>query len=157
VREGDRVTYTGPQTDYTELQPGAAGKILVHASSTHVHLQGSSGAVYLVSLDDLAPMGRTAAADPLEDSLEVGGISTFAVREVYETDGETGVINAMATLGHLSAFGEIAEEALMLVTARIRQDPSFREVLAHLDDEEGESVLRMAAACLVRDAFHEAE
>lgn len=155
MHEGQRAIYVGAATDYTDLQPGSRGRILVQASATHVHFQGSSGAVFLVENEDLSPLVRKASQDPLADSLDVGSISVFAVREVFDSEGEMGVIQSMASLGHLAAFGEIAEEAITLISSRIRQDPSFREVLAHLDEEEGESVLRMAAACLMRDAYGE--
>lgn len=155
MHEGQRVIYVGGPTDYVDLQPGCQGRLLVHASATHAHFQGSTGNVYLVEHEDLAPERRTASVDPLADSLEVGSISIFAVREIYDTEGESGVIQAMASSGHLASFSEIAEDALSMVASRIRQDPSFREVLAHLDEEEGESVLRMAAACLLRDAYGE--
>jgi hypothetical protein len=39
------------------------------------------------------------------------------------------------------------------VASRIRADASFRVVIADLDDDEAESVLRLASACLIRDAF----
>lgn len=151
MHEGDKVTYVGPGNEY--IAPGTEGRILMLASATSAHLQVTSGAVLLVETDDLAPLGRTASRDILADSLEVGGLSTFAVRQTFDEEGETGVLNAMASLGHLAAFVEIAEEAIVLVSSRIRTDPSFREVLAHLDEEEGEAVLRLASACLIRDAF----
>lgn len=150
MNEGQRVTYVGYDT--AEVQQGAQGQLLAYATRDTGHVLWESGQASLVDLADLTP-ARQVTASVLDDSLEVGGLSTFAVRQVYETQGEAGVLNAMASSGHLAAFGPIAEEALTLVSSRIRQDPSFREVLAYLDEEEGEAVLRLASACLIRDAF----
>lgn len=150
VNEGSRAIYVGPPSP-DGLSTGDAGVVLALASHTAAHLQVGSR-IFLVETEDLTPQSHMASRDPLDDSLEVG-LSTFAVRQVYDAEGSTGVINAMAQLGHLTDFGEIAEEALAMVAARIRQDPSFRAVLASLDEDEGEGVLRLAAACLVRDAF----
>lgn len=146
--EGQEVTYAGLEDG--GLAPGDQGKLLAIAGpgAGHVmwHTGRRAGDATLVETADLAQ-------DPLVDSLSIGSISTFAVRQTFDIEGEAGVINAMASCGHLAAFSGIAEDALNLVTARIRRDPSFVAILSHLDDEEGESVLRLAAACLVRDAF----
>jgi hypothetical protein len=151
--EGEEVTYVGPDTD--QVHQGARGQLLAYASHDVAHvLWDTSKTASLVEVEDLTP-ARPITATVLDDSLEVGGLSTFAVRATFDAQGEYGVLNAMAQLGHLGAFGVIAEEALAVVASRIRQDPSFREVLSHLDEEEGESVLRLASACLIRDAFGE--
>jgi hypothetical protein len=157
--EGQGVIYVGLAGD--GLQPGDKGRCLLRDDRA-AHVLWSTGSMSgqesLVYADDLAQEARQQrAASLVEDSLEFADLQTFAVREVYETQGEAGVINQMAQLGHLTAFSDIAEEAIALVATLIRQDPSFREVTASLDDEEGESVIRLASACLIRDAFTEAE
>lgn len=158
MHEGQRVTYIGPEAE-GGLLPGETGKLLMMASSNSAHVQMGNGAVYLVMTDDLVEARKQAVRDPLDDSLEVGSISVFAARQVYDIEGAEGVVNQMADYGHLASFSEIAEEAISMVASRIRQDVSFREVLSSLDEEEGEAVLRVASAALIRDAFgdHEGE
>jgi hypothetical protein len=60
----------------------------------------------------------------------------------------------MVDSGHLSAFASIAEEALALVSGRIRATDAVRSVVCHLDDTEADEVVRLAAAALIRDAFN---
>jgi hypothetical protein len=154
LREGSRVSYVGPPSD--RLAMGDQGRLLsVSGSVGHVMwesgaCQGQTSAHYDI---DLATTGSQGVQASIEDSLEVGGLVTFAVRDAYDTGGEVGVLNALAESGHLASFGDIAEEALTLVSTRIRRDASFQAVLADLDPEEAEGVLRLASACLIRDAF----
>lgn len=152
MHEGQRVIYVGDE-GFGGPRQGDQGRLLMVASMDSAHVQMDDGNVFLVYTADLSPVQAAAARDDLEDSLEVGGLSTFAVRETFEASGEAGVVDTMASLGHLAAFSEYAEEALQHVVARVRQDPSFREVLAQLDEEDAERVLRLASACLIRDAF----
>jgi hypothetical protein len=155
LREGQKVAYTGPANEGLIL--GDHGRLLVLASgSAHVSWETGTlaGQITPVALYDLSPARSvmTVQSD-LDDSLDVAGITLVAARDLYDADGEVGVINAMAESGHLAAFQDIAEDALALVASRVRNDVSFREVLGQLDDEEGERVIRFAAACLIRDAF----
>jgi hypothetical protein len=46
-----------------------------------------------------------------------------------------------------------AEQALMSVTAQLREDPAVQEILASLDDDEAEGFVSYAALALLRDAF----
>ena len=156
MNEGQRVTYVGPSAD--GLNTGTVASLLAFESTDSAHIQVSAGVTYLVPLEDLTTQHQASRTnDGLDDSLDVGGLSTFAVRQVFDLQGESGVVDTMAHLGHLAGFEQIAEEALTLVASRVRQDPSFREVLAHLDAEEGEAVLRLAVGCLIRDAFGDDE
>lgn len=147
--EGQEITWVGLGDESTE---GDRGQLLAFAGKTSAHVlwtTGSrAGSTTLEDVDDL-----TAVASLVEDSLEVGSMQTFAARQVFETQGEAGVLNAMARLGHLTGFPTIAEEAFGLISSRIRMDPSFRQVTAQLDDEEGEALVRLASVCLIRDAF----
>ena len=89
----------------------------------------------------------------LNDDLDSGGLVSVAVRDTYDSGGEVALLNALNAEGHLATFAPIAEEALQMVTARIRQDPSIREVLANLDEDEGAGFISLAASVLLRDAF----
>lgn len=155
MQEGQRVQWSGHYGSMTDPSVGDQGKILAIAGrGAHVLWSTGvrAGATDLVALEDLAP--TTASAQGLlDDSLDYGTLTSFAVRETFDESGEAGVINQMASLGHLSAFEGIAHEALTLIASRIRHDPSIREVIASLDEEEGERVVRLASACLIRDAF----
>jgi hypothetical protein len=158
MNEGQGVVFDGPESE--GIVRGDQGTLLARDGAHAAHVLWATGSragdTTLVWEADLAAVGRRTAS-LIEDSLEFGGLTSFAVREVYDTEGETGVLNAMAQIGHLQTFASIAEEALAMITARIRQDPSFREVCAQLDEEEGESLVRLASACLIRDAFGEPE
>lgn len=149
------VSYVGPDVDH--LTMGDQGRVLsVSGSIGHVIWQSgdAEGQTTAHYEQDLAPVGsRQAVHEAIEDSLEVGGLVSFAVRDTFEQAGETGVLNAMAESGHLASFADIAEEAITLVATRIRADASFQAVLADLDPEDAEGVLRLASACLIRDAF----
>ena len=156
LREGGRVAYVG--ADAGSLRLGDQGTLL-SVSGAVAHVRWDSGAAggqvsahYETDLTTLAPP-REVVACSLEDSLEVGGLVSFAVRDTFDSGGESAVLNAMAEAGHLAAFADIAQEALDLVSARIRRDASFQAVLADLDPEESEDVVRLASICLVRDAF----
>jgi hypothetical protein len=112
--------------------------------------------VSLEDTDDLNPLGSRhgAVEAALDDSLEVSGLGTFTARQIYDEGGSEALLNAMADSGKLAAFQEIAEEALSLVSGRIRTSASFVALASHLDDEEAEEMVRLASAALIRDAFH---
>jgi hypothetical protein len=156
MHDGQRVSYIGPPNEGLVL--GDHGSVLLAADhASHVIWQTGSlkGQVTLVEHDDLTPLGRKQATidDGLEDSLDVGSISITSAREVYEAEGEEGILNRMAQDGHLACFAAIAQEAQDLITTRIRNDPSFRALASHLDDDETESVIALGASVLLRDAF----
>lgn len=159
MREGTKVSYTG--MDEGGLSMGDQGRVLSSAGAV-THVMWSTGSlahqVTPVYDHDLASLGsQQAVSDALEDSLDVGGLMSFSARRAFDVGGEVAVLNEMAEAGHLASFSQIAEEAITHVAARIRQDASFRAVAADLDEEEAESVLRLASACLIRDAFGEGE
>lgn len=151
--EGQEVTWTGPAIE--GHLPGDRGQLLSFAGRNVAHIQWSTGAftgdVEIVDIVDLQA-GRVAVRGLVDDSLEVP-LTLFAVRDVFDAEGEAGVLNAMASMGHLGTLAGIANEALGIVETRIRHDSSFREVLAHLDDHEAEALINLTATCLIRDAF----
>lgn len=161
MRDGQRVSYIGDGRDGLSL--GDKGQVLIGEDVTS-HVLWSTGTrkgdVTLNDDYDLTPLGKgqtTAAFDPdQDDCLEVGGLSTTAVRDLYDADGEAGVLNWMVNAGHTAGFQGVAEEAHAFIAARLRQDPSFQIVASNLDEDEHESVIRLAASVLLRDAFGEA-
>lgn len=154
MREGVKVAYMGAETD--GLAVGDQGRVIM-VDGPVCHVLWSTGtkahqasAHYESSLAVFSAVGVDAS---LDDSLDVGGLVTFSARNSFDTGGSMQVVAEMADAGHLASFADIAEEALSLVAARVRQDPSFRMVAADLDEEEAEQVVRYASACLIRDAF----
>lgn len=155
MREGAKVAYTGTETG--GMAVGDRGKVVV-VDGTVCHVLWTSGSKEhqitphyessLVSISATSDFG-------LDDSLEVGGLMTFSARNSFDAGGSVQVVDEMAEMGHLASFSEIAEEAIALVAARVRQDPSFRAVTAELDEDEADEVFRLASACLIRDAFKE--
>lgn len=161
MRDGQKVSYIGP--DDNGLTLGDRGEV-ISAAATGSHVLFTTGAqaneVVLIDNMDLAPVGKQTQAkveDGLDDSLEVGVISVTAAREMFDEVGEVGLLNEMAAQGHLLSFTAIAQEAADLIQSRIRNDPSFRAVTAQLEDEEADSLVRLASFVLVRDAFGEPE
>lgn len=153
IREGAHVAYTGPERG--GLTVGDRGRVISADGDVCHVLWSDGGLVHQATAlyeSSLVVMSGAASSD-LDDSLEVGGLVTFSARASFDTGGAEAVVSEMAEMGHLATFGEIAEEALTLVTARIRQDPSFRAVTAHLEEDEAERVYLVASACLIRDAF----
>lgn len=157
LRDAQRVSYVGPERSGLAL--GDSGVVL-SASGDAAHVQWATGAradqVDFVSADDLVPVGKTPShttASAFEDSLTYGTMVTVAVRETYDESGEVGLLNALSAEGHLAGLSSVAEEALTLVASRLREDDALRQVLAQLDAEEGEALINLTAAVLLRDAF----
>lgn len=153
VVEGASVSFTG--LDEGDLRQGDRGRVL-SVSGPVAHIMWTTGScadqVSPVYDSDLVLVGSL-ETDALADSLDVGALATFSARQVFDSGGEAAVINEMAEAGSLTVFAAIAEDALSMVASRIRADSSFRDVMADLEDDEAEAVLRMASICLVRDAF----
>lgn len=157
MRDGERVSYIGSGAEGVAM--GDRGEVISAGdSASHVlwHTGARTGGITMVDHLDVSTATKRVAAsidDGLDDSLEIGTLSVTGAREVFDTQGEAGILNAMAEQGHLNSFGAIAQEAHDLIQARIRSDPSFRSLAAQLDDDEAESVIRLASAVLMRDAF----
>ncbi len=156
VRDGQIVSYSGVDGFHEGLVPGDQGKVLV-SDSRVAHVLWSTGSlagdVSIVDHEDLRTGSAMTVEGSLDDSLEVGGLTTFSSRQVWDESGPVGLLNTMVENGHLASFLDIAEEALGIVAHRIRHDASIRAIAAELDDEETEVLVRTAAAALIRDAF----
>lgn len=161
LHDGQQVTYIGPAVavgpSQAALNLGERGKVL-GAGDSASHVLFTTGAlkdqILLVDNFDLAPLGKVASTDGLEDSLEVGSsLSASAARQAFDLGGEIGLLNQMAEDGYLQFFAQIAEDAYEFIAGRVRQDASFRAVTAQLDEEEGEALVRLASHVLLRDAF----
>lgn len=165
IREGSVVSYIGPD-GVGGLASGDQGRVLAtdYASGAH-HVMWSTGArrrqvdaIYencLADADELRTASRS--MDGLDDSLDVGSLVTFSARRTFDVGGPDAILNQMSESGHLASFTGYAEEAITLVSSRIRHDPSFLAVTAELDEDEAEDVFRTVSACLIRQAFTESD
>lgn len=154
-REGQRVSYIGITA--SGLLLGDQGKVVsADDSGSHVKWATGSrlGAITFEDNEDLAPSGgtKTAVADELNDSLEYGSMSTVAARQVYDTEGASGLLTALEEAGHLASLAEAAEEAVSSVARHVRTATAFRPILAQLEPEESESLVMLTANSLLRDA-----
>jgi hypothetical protein len=156
--EGQAVSYVGDGQQGLSL--GDHGRLLAFASKTagHIHwLDGNlRGQVTVHELgQEVLPASNkfTAAQDGLEDSLEVGPVQHTSARSVYDTEGSAGVLSMLASAGHMANFEEIADDVHAFAQQRIRQEASFREVLAQLDDYEQDELVVMASKLVLRDAL----
>jgi hypothetical protein len=138
------------------LVEGDQGKVLV-TDSRVAHVLWATGVlagdVSIVDHEDLRTGSTRSVSGSLDDSLELGGLTSFSSRQVWDDQGHIGVLNVMVEGGHLASFIDIAEEALGIVAHRIRHDASFQAIAGELDDSEAETLVRTAAAALIRDAF----
>lgn len=147
--EGAKVAWIGPEED--GLAIGDVGTVLEQgATGSHVRWdQGlRQGQIVLVRNDDLV-ISTSHNASLLDDSLDTP-LLRFSARQVFDARGEVGVVKAMETEGHLASWTSYAEEAFSMVSKRISEDPAMREVLAVLDEYEGQEVVRRATLRVLR-------
>jgi len=117
-----------------------------HAAHVQWRTGALTGQVTLHDTDDntLQLLTRQGSVeDALDDSLDVAGLGTFTARQIYDENGPSGLLNAMADSGRLAVFQDIAEDALALVAERIRTSSTFTALAAHLDDDEAEEADRL--------------
>lgn len=160
--EGQLVTSIGDGSNGVPL--GSHGKILALASTAAGHVQwvsgGLSGHVQWIPelADAVAPASRKVAAaltqqqDGWEDSLEVGPVSKTGAAHLMATGGPASVIQQLASAGAFADTGEVGEEAIAFVEARLRHSASLIAHLAELDEEDRETVLRLASRDLLAQA-----
>ena len=110
------------------------------------------GQITLMANSDLVIMHPE--YDGSSDSLDAP-IVTISARDVYDRSGPTGLLNALHVEGHLKFFEPLVQEAIERIASSIRDDPSFRPILAELGREEGDQLVSLATSTLLRDAFGE--
>jgi len=148
IPEGEQVAYIGEGSD---LNVDDRGRV-VQASGDGSHVQWSTGPskgqITLEANNDLVSM-RTRGGD---DTLD-GPLVTIAVRDVYDREGTTGLLNALNRDGHLAFFEPLAVEAVEMIRDNIRTDASFRPILSQLSAVEAQDLIALATSILLRDAF----
>jgi hypothetical protein len=156
MHDGGKVVYAGQE--HQGLTPGTAGRVL-SCTALYGHVQWlegpHKGKVGLYPSEDLATVGRLPSADPsrsvsasLNDSLEVGSlVSVASAREAYDSMGGDGLISHLAD--YLTVYSSLAEDALQQIISGLAQDPVIKQVIAQMDPEEAEDVLRRSAALLL--------
>lgn len=156
IPDGAQVSYVGDGHDGRAL--GERGQLLTTAGRI-AHVKWGDGAITPHDVEDIAPTraahgaARAVVRDELDDSLDVGPVAHVGIRATYEVDGEVGVLNALAGSGQLGAFQMIAEEVASFTEQRIRQSGALHAVAGQLDEDEVDSMTRLAALVLLRDAF----
>lgn len=148
--EGAFVAYVG---DSDEIAVGDRGRVVsTGAGACHVSWKTGAreGEITFHPFNELVLEARARTTD---DSLDSGGLVTFAVRDTLDENGTEGLLNAMNAEGHLGNFGNVAEEAIALIANRVRQDPSFIEICAQLDNDEYDALIALATSTIIRDAF----
>lgn len=156
IRDGQQVSYIGmPRSDGLGISDrGQALAVAGKAAHVMWSTGARSGQVDLIDCDDLVGHGPgRVQGSVFDDSMSTAGLVTFAVRDTYEAEGPTGLLNAMNEMGHLASLPSIAEDALAYTCAQVRQDPSFTSVLAQLDESEAAEFVTLTATSMLRDAF----
>lgn len=155
MHDGGKVVYAGQE--HEGLTPGTAGRVL-SCTALYGHVQWLEGPhkdkVGLYPAEDLATVGRL-TPDPtrsvsasLNDSLEVGSlVSVASAREAYDSMGGEGLVSHLAD--YLVSYSSLAEDALQQMISGLSQDPVIKQVIAQMDPEEAEDVLRRSAALLL--------
>lgn len=155
IPEGEIVSFIGEPIHDTPVEIGDMGRVLSAAdSASHVQWRTGSmqGQITLMANSDLVIMHPE--YDGSSDSLDAP-IVTISARDVYDRSGPTGLLNALHVEGHLKFFEPLVQEAIERIASSIRDDPSFRPILAELGREEGDQLVSLATSTLLRDAFGE--
>jgi hypothetical protein len=151
IREGARVAYIGYGVG--GLAVGDEGVVLALAGSGS-HVRWATGAAMgrtsLVHNDDLVPQG----VDPSEVAFETPLVS-ISVRKVFDTFGSVGVVNALAEEGHLTPLVDVVDESISMIAGRVREDPSVKEALGHLEPSEQAEVVATMVTALLREYTRE--
>lgn len=144
--EGQEVTWVG-------LGKPAHGQIIAIAGRDSAHVKWNSGpqegSITLTDLYDIAPLSVVAVQEPDEGD----PMHLTAVRKVYDTDGDVGVLNFLASRDYLIGWQKIAAEVLEFAEQRIRADASMDLPEEQLSTNEFNGVVASAAMTLLRDAF----
>lgn len=153
--EGKRVQFVG---DADGLALGEVGRLLSAGNpASHVRWNTGSlkGQISLVHNDDLVPFKATTGDtwEEIDNDLSTGDIVSVSARQVVDEGGIPALLNTLVCEGHLSVFGGVVDEAISLVAARLRTDPSMLEVLAELEEDERESLVYRATKTLLHSAF----
>lgn len=144
--EGQTVSWIG------EGGHRARGNIISTDGAYSAHVKWASGPnagdITLTDVYDLQPL--TANYDEESDPMHL-----TAVRRNYDAEGESGVLNFLASHNYLDTWSRIAANALEYVEQEIRKDASMELVDEQLNPRERDKVVQAAAISLLRDAFGE--
>jgi hypothetical protein len=143
--EGQPVTWAGGDN--------ARGTIVAIAGADSAHVKWATGPhageLTLTDIYDLEPV----TASQIEDSEDP--LHLRAVAKAYSADGETGVLNFLASNDYTQSWTKIASDILDYTQRRIRLDASMELVEEQLSPSEQRKVVQAAALALLRDAFGE--
>lgn len=146
--EGQRVAYVGH--DDGEHSLGDLGVVL-SAGEAGSHVKWTTGAragaISLVSNLDVAAQGRS--VEP-----EVVGVALH-VQSMFDRRGARGLVSALLDEGVIDLAG-VLDEVMGSLASRVRQDPVVAEVVAHLDEDDGEAFVGATVASLLDQMREEA-
>lgn len=147
VEDGAWVTYVGPSTASGPSFGDEGQALAVTAAYAHVQWRTGSklGQIDMVATEDYAP-GSGVVPERHPDELN-------ALDFVEPGLDALGRLEAIGALAPLSA---VAEEAVQLVHARVRQSPGIAQVLAGMDPEDGDAVVEKASSYLLHQAMGDA-
>lgn len=145
--------YEGQTVKWNGIGDPARGHIVAVAGKDAVHVKWATGPnagdVTLTDAYDLDPFVSNRVTER-EDPLHL-----TAVRRAYDQDGESGVLNFLASHKYLDTWQAIAQDVLDYAEQRIRVDASMELVDEQLSTQERGLVIQAAALALLRDAFSE--
>lgn len=162
IVEGQRVAYAGDGDLY--LRVGDTGKVIaVSGSCAHVMWRTGAvaGQISLVEQDELVPdrapghIAGAASGALFDDTLDMPTTPTISVRATYDALGEDGLLSALNEAGHLAMMTEYVEEAVGMIVARLKADPTLSPLLGQLEVDESESLVGRVASVLLADRLQE--
>jgi hypothetical protein len=143
--------YEGQTVKWNGIGDPARGHIVAIAGKDAVHVKWAtgpnSGDITVTDVYDLDPFVSNRVTER-EDPLHL-----TAVRRAYDQDGESGVLNFLASHKFLDTWQSIAKDVLDYTEQRIRIDASMELVDEQLSTPERTLVIQAAALALLRDAF----
>lgn len=153
--DGAKVAYIGVESDGLSIGDQAT---VLEGGAYKSHVRWDSGAVagsysYIRNSDLVAGASLNHEAS-LVNAVDMAGnrLVRFAVRETYDDGGPSAVLRSLRREGHGAFLDSLGEEVLRQVQAKVRNDPSVIEVLASLDDDEGDDFVRAVSLAVLQDA-----
>ena len=150
LSDGVRVAYVGDDDDLVVGDEGVV--MLASKGASHVKMVTGKrlGSIFLIPNDDLVVESSTRG--DFDDSLSYGSLLDIDVRGIFDRGGEAHLARALSKEGHLSSLAAAAEDAVANFAQWIRNDPSMREAIAALDEDEASALVSHIAVTLLREA-----
>ncbi len=156
IREGQRVGYIG---DDPRIGVGTEGRALA-TSGNNSHVQWSTGSrvdqVDLCSQHDLVVISGRPLGSDMDDAMAFDSpLVSEASVDAYTYGGAPALLASLADEGYASHLPDLAEQVMQFAASSVRNDPSFREVIASLDDDAAEAFVTHTVGMVLADASRE--